>query len=152
MKQYRMQFCYPPAPRGFRDEDFFYYFDGNNTLALAQPIPALDAIRNIALPLHRDAPFIWRGTKVFSDQPALGVEFRTPDGELMSDDVQPLYQSFWPGGFLIAGTVPVTMEPGIECPLGAVIQLDLANLSGTPIIDPTTAVLLMGVKRWRVQA
>ena len=150
--RYRAQFPFRPAPKGFRDEDFFYYFDGNNTLALAQPIPALDAIRNIALPLHRDAPFIWRGTKVLSDQPALGVEFRTPDGELMSDDVQPLYQSFWPGGFAIVGTVPVANEPGIECPLGAVIQLDLANLSAAPIVDQHTAVLLMGVKRWRIQA
>ena len=150
--RYRAQFSFPPAPKGFRDEDFFYYFDGNNTLALAQPIPALDAIRNIALPLHRDAPFIWRGTKILSDQTALGCQFRTPDGELMSSDVQPLYQSFWPGGFPIVGMAPVANEPGVECPRGAVILLDLANLSAAPIVDQHTAVLLMGVKRWRIQA
>lgn len=148
---HRPQYVYPPAPPGYRDEDFNFYFDSFNTPALAQGIPAAATLPNIALHLHRDAPFLWRGVKVFSDASSLGVEFRTPDGELMSDSYQPLFQSFFPSGFLLVGLSPVPLEPGIECPAGSVILLDLANLSAVAAIrDVHTAVVLIGAKRWKV--
>ena len=149
--RHRPQYAYRPAPKGYRDQDFVYMFNSAAVPALAQAIAVGDFILNIALRLDRDAPFVWRGTKVLTDQPGLGDQFRGPDGELLSDDFAPVYQSFFPGGFPIAGFSPVAGEPGIECPTGAVVQLNLANLSAAPIIDPYTVVLLMGVKRWRIE-
>jgi len=35
--------------------------------------------------------------------------------------------------------------------VSGVILITLANLSAAPIVDPTTKVLLLGVKRWRVK-
>jgi hypothetical protein len=147
----RAQCAYPPAPRGFRDEEFTFYFDQRNTPCLSQPIAAGAQIPNIVLRLDRDAPFIWRGTKILSNQAGLGARFHSPDDDLMSEVHQPIYQSFFPGGAGIVGYLPVAGEPGIECPLGGVIQLDLSNLSAANIVDPHTAVLLMGVKRWKVE-
>lgn len=152
MNTYREQFAFPLAPRGFFDEDFVYFFDSVNLLALTQPIPAGTAVRDIALRLHRDAPFIWRGTRVFTSEPGLGVQFRGPDGALLSDDYEPTAQSYFPGGRRIPGFGVVACEPGIECPIGSVIQLNLANLSAAGIVDPHTAVQLLGVKRWEVRA
>ena len=149
---YRPQYAYARAPQGYRDEDFEFYFDGFNTFALAQSIPVNGPILNIALALDRDAPFLWRGTKVLTDQPGLGVRFRGPAGDLLADDFGPVYQSYFPSAFPIVGFVPVPNEPGIPCPVGAVILLDLANMSLAPIIDPQTAVVLMGVKRSKVAA
>jgi len=149
--RYRPQYAYRPAPKGYRDEPFVYFFNSASVPALAQTIAAGDAILNIALRLDRDAPFIWRGTKLLTDQPGLGDQFRGPDGELLSDDYAPVYQSFLPGGLPIAGFSPVAGEPSVECPVGAVVLLNLANLSAAPIIDPYTVVLLIGVKRWRTE-
>lgn len=149
---YRGQSPYPPAPQGYRDEDFLFIFDGFNTPALAQNLPVARPIENIALALDRDAPFLWRGTRFLTDQPGLGVRFRGPAGDLLTDGYEPIYQSFFPGGFPIVGFGVVPNEPGIPCPVGAIIILDLANLSLAPIIDPYTAILLMGVKRWKVAA
>jgi hypothetical protein len=146
---YRPQYAYPPAPHGFRDEDFVFWFDSRSTPALAQAIPVAGRIPDIPLPLDRDAPFIWRGTKVFAGPPRLGARFQGPDGSLLSDDYQPVYQSFFPSGFLIAGFPPVPHESEMACPLGAVILFGLANLGATPVIDPQIYVLLYGVKRWR---
>ena len=148
--RYRGQFPYPSAPRGFKDEDFVYTFDSVDTLALAQPIPVGTVLRDIALRLHRDAPFLWRGVKVLSDQAGLGVQFRGPDGDLLSETYEPIWQSFFPGGTIIAGFGVAPMEPEIECPLGAVVQVNLANLSLAGIVDQHTAVQLLGVKRWEV--
>jgi hypothetical protein len=146
---YRPQFAYPPAPRGFRDEDFVFWFDPQSTPALHQVMPVGAEIPDIPLPLHRDAPFIWRGTKVFSTSPRMGARFRGPDGSLLSDDFQPVYQSFFPSGFLVTGWPPVAHEPEIACPLGAVIQFGLANLGPAIIDDAQVFVMLYGVKRWR---
>ena len=148
---YRPQYAYPPAPAGFRDEMFAFYFDALSVPALGQGIPVGDPIRNIPLQLHRDAPFIWRATSVLSNQTGIGVQLQGPSGSLLSSDFEPVLQSFFPSGTLGPGFGLVTHEPEIECPVSGVVLITLANLSAAPIVDPTTKVLLLGVKRWRVK-
>jgi hypothetical protein len=148
---YRPQFAYPPAPAGFKDEMFAFYFDSIGVPALGQGIPVGATIANVPLQLDRDAPFIWRASSVLSNQAGLGVQFQGPSGSLLSNGFVPVLQSFFPSGALGPGFGLVTHEPEIECPVSGVVLLTLANLSAAPIVDPTTKVLLMGVKRWRVK-
>jgi len=148
---YRPQYAYPSAPAGFRDETFAFYFDSLGVLALAQSIPVGATIKDIPLQLDRDAPFIWRASSVLSNQAGLGIQFQSPDGSLTSSDFEPVMQSFFPSGALGPGFGLVPHEPEIECPVAGSILLSLANLSAAPIVDPTTKILLLGVKRWRLK-
>lgn len=154
--RHRPQYAYPRAPRGYKDQEFAYYFSSNTVPALGQNIAAGAIITNIALQLERDVylgenvPFLWRGTKVLTNQFGLGVQFSSPDGTLLSNDYEPVDLSLFPSGNLIVGFPPVPNEPGIECPLGAIVLVNLANLSTAAIQDPITEVVLMGVKRWKV--
>lgn len=150
-RSYRPQYAYPPAPAGFRDEMFAFYFDSVGVPVLGQNIPVGATISNIPLQLDRDAPFIWRASSVLSTQVGLGVQFQGPSGSLLSSGFAPVLQLCFPSGALVPGFGLVAHEPEIECPVSGVVLLNLANLSAAPIVAPITKVLLMGVKRWRIK-
>jgi hypothetical protein len=156
--RYRPQYAYPKAPRGYKDQDFAYYFSSVGNPALGQNIAAGALITNIPLQLDRDiyldepVPFLWRATKVLTNQTGLGIQLSGPDGTLLNNNHGAAFLSYFPSGDLIAGFAPVPNEPEIECPLGAVILVNLKNLSTVGIVSPITEIWLMGVKRWKVAA
>jgi len=157
--RYRPQYAYPKAPRGYKDQDFAYYFSSVGNPALGQNIAAGALITNIPLQLDRDiyldepVPFLWRATKVLTNQTGLAVQFAGPDGTLLSNDFEAVGLSYAPGGASpIVGLSSVPNERGIECPLGAVILVSLKNISSAGIVSPVTEIFLMGVKRWKVAA
>ena len=128
---YRPQFAYPPAPEGWEDQDFEYWFDLSNLPAFQVVLTPGQSIEGIALQLERDAEYRWRGLEA-SDVAGsfLGLRFRTPDGTYMADDYAPVenFNSFPAGVPGLPGSEPVAFEPEIVCPPGAVVLLDVKNM------------------------
>jgi hypothetical protein len=129
---YRPQFPYLPAPEGFEDEDFIYYFDAQNTVAfgIVLALPPGEDFRDIPLQLQRDGEFRWRGVQVSNPGGALALQFQTPDGTALSDDYVPAeVYSGLPGGVSgQPGGVPVPLEAEIVCAAGSVILVSVKNM------------------------
>ena len=127
---HRPQFAYPPAPEGFQDEEFCYWFDFSNMPAFQSVLGAGEEILNMVMPTERDAEFRWRAIQVSNPGSFLGLRFRTPDGVYLADDYAPMEDfSGFPGASGgIPGGDPVALEPEIVCPAGCVLLLDCKNL------------------------
>jgi hypothetical protein len=128
---YRPQAAYPPAPPGWQDEDFEYYFDVSSLPAFQIALTPGQEITGLVLKLQPDAEFRLRALQVWNPNGALGVRFQTPDGQYFDADYVPA-SVFWglplaTGG--IPGGVPVAIEPEIVCPAGSALLLDLKNLA-----------------------
>jgi len=128
---YRPQAAYPPAPPGWQDEEFEYYFDLSNLPAFQSTLAPQQEIPDMVLKLQPDAEFRWRGVQASNPGSSLGLRFRTPDGVYLQDDYAPCENfSGFPGGAAgIPGGGPVALESEIVCPAGAVILLDAKNLA-----------------------
>jgi hypothetical protein len=127
---YRPQFAYPPAPEGFKDEDFIYCFDAFNVPGFGIVLAPGQDFQNIPLQLQRDAEFRWRGVQVSNPASLLGIQLTTPDGTALSDDYVPAeVDSGLPGGVSgQPGGVPVPLEPEIVCAAGSVILMSVKNM------------------------
>jgi hypothetical protein len=127
---YRPQAAYPPAPPGWQDEEFGYYFDLSTLPAFAVVLGAGQEITSIVLQLQPDAEFHWRAIQVSNPGSLLGLRFRAPDGTLLSEGYIPMENfSGFPGAAAgIPGGGPVAIEPEIVCPAASVILLDVQNL------------------------
>ena len=126
----QVQFPYPDPPSGMQWEEFVYYFDSTNTPGLSTPLVVGQTLLNIPLQLQSDAPFIIRGIQVNDPQQFLGLRFRDAFGRFLSDDFVPSYNysSFQPLNGSLPGIAFVLVEPGLACPKGSVILVDLANI------------------------
>lgn len=126
----QVQFPFPDPPEGYAWEEFEYSFDSTNTPALATQLATGQSLLNIPLALQSDAPFLWRGIQVYFPQQFLGLRFRDAFGRFLSDDFVPssAYSSFQSLNGSLPGIGIVLVEPGLECPKGSVILLDLANI------------------------
>ena len=150
---YRAQFAYPPAPRGFHDEDFIHYYDAISTPTLGQIMPAGSTLRDIPLVLETDADFIARGVRIFG---FVDFRLREPNGGYLSE--QPpanppiLFHSYVGGGIIIfpAGLVElptVPLDSEIVCSAGSAFLLYLYNALPIPMqVNGTIAIF--GVKRY----
>ena len=148
---YRPQFAYDTPP-GFVDRDFVYCFDSKtvpllNNTALA----ASGLVLNIPLPTQSDCPFFWRGTMIRGanvDFPVpVSVQFRDPFNNYQSDDFVPIGLYRFPTGLPQWGFNPVSQEPGLAVPKGAVFFLSIKN--GTAVNQNLTKlrISIHGVKR-----
>jgi hypothetical protein len=136
---YRPQFAYPPAPGNCRDEEFEYYFDRTNTPGLAVTLTPGQQQNNIPLVLDKDAVFLCRGIKIGNPSSVLGVQFKDPSGNPLSDNYEPAadYSGF-SAQSVQPGAPPRALEPEIECPAGAALLLNIKD------IDPPTPAVMYG--------
>ena len=120
---YRPQYAYPPAPPGWVDEEFEYYFDSLTYPALAQ-VPS----NQIVLPLQADAEYRIRSFQMSGNTGNLLVRFWTPRGDQLS--AVPVENDLAYSGTLQAptGRLPVPLSDEIVCPAGSALRLDLASL------------------------
>ena len=144
---YRPQFAFPPAPRGYRDEQFHYGFDGTNVAALGRTVAAGGQLNNILLPLEPDAGFLCRGIKIqtATARTNLGVQLKSPHGDYLEITYLPAADLYTPSGAAILGSLFVPLEPEVECPPGGVWNLSLYNPTAGGLACPS--VTLYGVKR-----
>lgn len=157
---YRPQFPYP-TPEGCRDEEFVYFFDGDNTPLLNQSV-AGQQILNIPLVLQQDASFFWRGIKLgLYDSlisayafPNVDVQFQDCYQNMLSDDFVPASHYGFPmnplsfNSSLLTGP-PFILEPEIYCPPGGYILLFLQAPLINPVHTSFLNVSLYGVKRFK---
>jgi hypothetical protein len=123
---YRPQFDYPSPPPGYEDEDFEYVFNDANTPALGVLLASGQTSLSIPLLMQNDAPeYLIRAIQVGNPQALLGIRFR--DGFLnpISDPDQ--FVSSWAFASSQGNNGAVT-EPELQCPGGAAILIDIANL------------------------
>ena len=126
----RAQLAYPPAPEGWRDEEFEYSFDLSSNVAFATVLAPGQPILDMVLETERDAEFRWRAIQVSNPGSFLGLRFRTPDGTYMAEDFAPMENfSGFPGAQGgVPGGMPIALEAEIVCPPGSTILLDAANM------------------------
>ncbi len=116
---YRPHFPYA-TPEGCRDEPFEYFFQ------VTIPVGTTPAV--ILGPLEKDAPFFLRGVRItHNGDPGqeVAIQFRMPDGTLLSDDEinTGLYTQ---GAGIPAGQggMAVAYDVEIALPAGATIESD----------------------------
>lgn len=147
---YRPQFPYP-CPSGYEDGDFDHYFDYRNTPLLNNTsLAAATAILNIGLNLQSDQPFLWRGIYVKginASDPVVSAQFKDPYGNYLSDQFVPLDLSVAPDGTALY-FLNIALEPGIACPAGSVVWLNLYNQTTGAADITKVRVTLSGVKRY----
>lgn len=122
---YRPQFSFEPAPPGFRDEDFVYVFDKDNTPVIANGLLPGQSFLNVQLPLETGGEYRVRSIEVVDRSGILGVRFRDAFGTLLSP----------PSGFLGSGVFVPSSQPGasvaleseLVCPGGSNLSVDLVN-------------------------
>lgn len=136
---YIPQYITEPTPPGFRDEEFEYYFDSNNTPGLAALSTPGQTANKITLQLQQDAEFIWHALEISSlrylrELPAntgpLCVRFYDPFGNELTSvqvEVDRAFGATLNTAFPI-GRLPVVFEPPIRCPAGGFLQIDLLLL------------------------
>lgn len=144
---WRPQFAFPPAPAGFRDEQFHYGFDGSNVPALATAIAAGSQVLNVVLQLQNDAEFILRAIKVqLGTAPSsLALQLRDPYGNYLSATPLELSNYLTGGGAAMVGQMAVPFEDQIRCPLGGFFEVFLYNLTTGSVAPP--AFTFFGVNR-----
>jgi hypothetical protein len=123
---YRPQFLYPPTPPGFKDEEFEYYFDANNTPGLAA-LSVGQSVNKIILQLQQDSEFIWRAIQISGNTGPLCIKFYDPFGNELSAvtvECDTAYNATLQAQNPI-GRLPVTFEPAIECPGGGFLEVDI---------------------------
>jgi hypothetical protein len=120
-----LQFAYPPAPDGFKDDDFNYVYSAANTPALAQGIPPGGTVLNVPLPLELGAEYRIRSIEVIDPSGLGGFRFRDAFGTLLVEQgaFVPFPLAFQPSPGCIA------LEPELICPGGSALTVDIANLS-----------------------
>jgi hypothetical protein len=125
----RPQSAYPPAPEGWEDIEFEYFFDVSNTPAFQTTLLPGEAINDIVLQLQRDAQFRWRAIQVSNPGSPLALRFQLPDGTEMQADFAPMEDfSGFPGAQGgIPGGAPVAIEPEVVCAPGSVILVSALN-------------------------
>jgi len=147
---YRPHFPYLTPP-GFEDGDFDQYFDYRNTPLLNNTsLAAATAILNIGLNLQSDQPFLLRGIQVKGingADPVVSAQFKDPFGNYLSDQFVPLDLSVSPDTQALY-FLNVIIEPGLACPAGSVVWLNLYNQTTGSADITKVRVNLSGVKRY----
>jgi hypothetical protein len=126
---YIPQFLAPPTPKGFKDEEFEYYFDATNTPGLI-PLLSGQSIAQLPLQLQDDAEFIWRAFQISGNSGPLCVRFYDPFGNQLSAvqlECDRAYSATENGPNPI-GRLPVVFEPEVHCPAGGFLQVDILVL------------------------
>lgn len=107
------------TPEGCQDEPFEYYFD-----ITVQPGDTPSVLLG---PLDKDAEFRWRGIRINSDATGgreVAVQFRSADGEYLSDDlinIEIYAKGPLNDGAQDLGGQAVPFDVEIVCPPGAVL-------------------------------
>ena len=147
---YRPQFAYR-TPKGFRDVEFEHFYDSTTLAALAPVSGSVSPVYSIPLNIDPDAEFRWRGVKIdhlFSLN--VGLRFRDPYGNYLSDDFVPVWLAFIPPSLTIyTGGQSCIHEPEIVCPASSVVLLDVCSYDTVPWSSRgLLSILLTGVKRY----
>ena len=121
---FRPQSAYPPPPPGWVDEEFEYYFDSNNTPALAQ-IPC----NQVPLQLQTDAEFHLRGVEISGNQANIVMRLWKGATQLSQALVPWLNAYTGPVGPSPVGSLPVPLEPEVLCEPGSQLLVDLDILT-----------------------
>lgn len=126
---YVPQYAPSPAPPGFRDEEFEYYFDTQNTPGL-KALSSGQSANKIVLQLQADAEFIWRAVQISGNTGPLQIRFYDPySNELTAVTVEAdrAYSATENGNPPI-GRLPVVFEPEIRCPASGFLMVDILVL------------------------
>ena len=102
---YRPQYAYPPAPAGFRYEQFHYSFDSTNVVAFQGTLAAGAQTDAINLQTEQDAIFKCRAVRfaLGTGDSRLYCELRTPHGDYLQSPFVPLARWARPTGIVGAG-------------------------------------------------
>jgi hypothetical protein len=125
---FRPQFPFE-TPEGFEDFELVQYFDQFNAAGLSFSLAAGAEILGVPLLLEPNVEYRIRAVQVditLSDP--LGIRFRDPYGNYLSDDFVPV-ASYSGQSEASVGACPVTLESEIVCPPGGAVLVDLKNLS-----------------------
>ncbi len=143
---YRPQYAYPPAPAGFRYEQFHYSFDSTNVVAFQGTLAAGAQTDAINLQTEQDAIFKCRAVRfaLGTGDSRLYCELRTPHGDYLQSPFVPLARWARPTGIVGAGSLFVPLEPEIETPPGGAWTVYYYNPTGAPVAFP--AITLDGLK------
>ncbi len=147
---YRPQFAYP-TPDGFRDQDSDQFFDSVAVPQLAAG--GANPIYSIPLTLDPDAEFRWRGVKFdHVDAANIGVRFRDPWNNYLSDDFIPIWLAFIsPSSDELTGGQCCVFEPEIICPAKSVVFVDFISYDTVPWLSGgPSPIVLCGVKRFPI--
>lgn len=123
---YRPQYAYPPAPPGYRYEEFEYYFDITTTPALA-----INPSNRIPLQLQQDAEYRFRAIQISGNAGVVLMRLWTPDGLPLSEVVIPPDESYsgTVNGVNPVGRLPVPLADEVVCPAGSQLQIDIGVLA-----------------------
>lgn len=125
---YRPQFP-TVVPEELEEFEFTHYFDPNNAPGLGATLQAGQELIGIPLPLEADVEYTIRAVEVFTDhENPMGIRFRDGYGNYLSDDYVPV-AAYSGAQDAPVGACPVPIEPELRCPPGALILVDLKNLS-----------------------
>lgn len=129
---YVPQYVTPPTPPGFVDEEFEYYFDSQDTPALAPPLPG-ELVAKVVLQLQADAEYIWRAIEISGNTGSTCLRFYDPYGNELSAVTVEADRSYDAtlNGPSPLGRLPVVFEPEIRCPAGGFLMVDVYGLSTT---------------------
>jgi hypothetical protein len=126
MPSYRPQYVTSPTPPGFKDEEFEYYFDSENTPGLI-PLQAGQSVNKVVLQLQQDSEFIWRAIELSGNTGPLCVKFYDPFGNELSAvtvEADTTYDATLQAENPV-GRLPVVFEPEIRCPAGGFLEVDV---------------------------
>jgi hypothetical protein len=101
------------TPSGFQDEEFLCAFD-----LTFYPLGLGGEMLAVPLPLKTAEEFRIQSLTVIDDTGMLGVRFRDPFGNQLSDDFIPA-SDYAP---------QMTLEPELVCQPGATLQIDFKNI------------------------
>lgn len=129
---YRPEFPYA-TPEGYEDQDFEYYFDRTNVIALGTTFASGTKVLSIPLPLQPDVDFYWRAVKIAITNSGTAngfmIRFRDGFGNYLSDLI-PAY-NYTPSPTPSQpplGSSPVPLEPEVFCPAGTTVYIDIVAL------------------------
>jgi len=147
---YHPQFVYR-TPKGFRDVEFEVFYDLTTLAALAPAPGSKSPVYDLPLNMDPDAEFRWRGVKTDHLLSLnVGLRFRDPYGNYLSDDFVPVWLAFIPPSLTaFTGGQSCIHEPEIVCPASSVVLLDVCSYDTvTWSSGGLGSILLTGVKRY----
>lgn len=148
---YRPHFAYA-TPANCEDQECEYYYDSSDVGAMS--VSSLGSVFGMILgPFDKDAPFHWRGWRVSYNgtDNGLGIQFRDPDGQLLSDATINLKLYALGSGFsgFFRGGMAVPLDDEIICPTGSVIEVNWSReLNSASSVPPFPGISLLGIKRY----
>lgn len=110
------------TPQGFEDQEYVFWFDGANTVALFRGMAIGDSRDGVPLALDAADPFYLRAIQiVLPSGGEYSVRFRDQAGNYLTDGYVPSLD-FQPGPGLV-------LEPALLCVAGTTLLLDIRRLA-----------------------